>query len=214
MYAVNVDRMTGRDISYFCSLLFYPLIFHISMLRSPLLFFACYSSYSRPPAEGDESTTFSVSVRDSGAADFLVPERRYDEAVNIDWKPAQRVMMEWREEEDGTGGGGLTPFYGEQHFVVIEVQASPRSLHHLLCFFVFLLFWSVSVSFLFLYKVVRPRWEFSQCLWEIDQWSVCVFRFICSRRQFTSFGVCGRPSHVAKKKRGVLTQSFSTSQIV
>lgn len=70
----------------------------------------------RPPEEGEPSTTFAVSVRDSGAADFLVPENRYMESVSVDWKPGLRVMMEWKEEEDGGGGGGLVPFYGKDLF--------------------------------------------------------------------------------------------------
>lgn len=76
-------------------------------------------SLFRPPEEGEPSTTFAVSVRDSGAADFLVPEKRYLESVSVEWKPNQRVMMEWKEEEDGTGGGGLVPFYGKYIYIFL-----------------------------------------------------------------------------------------------
>lgn len=58
-------------------------------------------------------------------------------------------MMEWREEEDGTGGGGLTPFYGEQHFVLIEIRASPRLLHHPHSFLFIVIFVGVGVGVVF-----------------------------------------------------------------
>lgn len=77
-------------------------------------------SFAPPPAEegvgsGEaHSKTFSVSLRDCGEADFLVSERRYNESVGRNWRPSERVMMEWMEQgEDGEEGEGvLTPYFG------------------------------------------------------------------------------------------------------
>ncbi|CAM9897809.1 unnamed protein product [Ectocarpus sp. 6 AP-2014] len=76
-------------------------------------------SFAPPPAEDGggsaeaHSQTFSVSLRDCGEADFLVSERRYNESVGRNWRPSERVMMEWKEGEDGEDGEGvLKPYFG------------------------------------------------------------------------------------------------------
>lgn len=76
-----------------------------------------------PPDAG--ATTFGVSLRDSGTADFLIPEKRYEESIQRDWKLSERVMLEWKEEEEGgvEGGGDgdtLTPFYGYVEKVAVD----------------------------------------------------------------------------------------------
>lgn len=101
--------------------------------ENPLAFRA--DSFSEPAGHGDPASTFTVSLRDSGVADFLVPERRFEESVNRDWKPCQRVVMEWKEEveDDGGGmgagnrdggGGVLTPFFGVVAKVVRDQTGS------------------------------------------------------------------------------------------
>lgn len=70
--------------------------------------------------EEESSSCFSVSLRDCGEADFLVSERRYNQSVARPWKPKERVMMEWKEEEgdeaeaaeEEEGGAALKAYFG------------------------------------------------------------------------------------------------------
>ena len=69
---------------------------------------------------GEESSSpawaFSVSLRDCGEADFLVSERRYNQSVARAWRPKERVMMEWKEEDEEAGeeegGAALKAYFG------------------------------------------------------------------------------------------------------
>ncbi|CAM9166354.1 unnamed protein product [Choristocarpus tenellus] len=88
-------------------------------------------------------TLLSVSLRDCGEADFLVPEAKYEKAVQYDWKINTRVMMAWEDEsptgdtsnnviagaragaETGPGTGArrtLQPFYGRVAEVSCHTQ--------------------------------------------------------------------------------------------
>ncbi|CAN0432201.1 unnamed protein product, partial [Laminaria digitata] len=61
----------------------------------------CSDSFGPAAGQGEPAATFSVSLRDSGAAaDFLVPEKRYDLSLRRTWKLSERVMMEWKEEKE------------------------------------------------------------------------------------------------------------------
>lgn len=84
------------------------------------------SSSASPSGSPDVGWTFAVSLRDCGEADYLVSERRYNESVRHAWKPAERVMMEWKEEEEEGEEAVLKPYFG----AVVKLERDQSGSEH------------------------------------------------------------------------------------